>query len=379
MGIPFGKLPERSRDIAGRHPHLRSFDSTATFSQLLDKRLPDIQPEWQKVELVVRICIQHHSVVDPTPIVQKWADAYRRCGGDPGERFPSQPRTDPTTPHHPPGSYPPPHQPGGFPPGREHAGPRASAPGGPPPGHTAPPSIAAPPPFEPPYPPAGLRRRSRVAPVLITVLAIALVVCVATIAVLIAGMDKNKETAAAPGTSVPSPTSSLPASEPPPSSAPASAAPATSPAPAVTSPAPGDNDDPRRALDKHLTGIYEITVSDGNTLDIDTQSLNAPNRQDNELLLHYGTLLTTTDAVGRPLNQDVRLGLIDDKDVPRCAQRARLVRPQDIGLDLLQSRADVSVCVFTSQKRWAVLQPSAEQTTDGRAPTEVNFRVGFVK
>ncbi|MGW6416051.1 hypothetical protein [Streptomyces sp. NPDC055055] len=88
VGIPFDKLPERSRDISRRFPHLRSYDSTNTFSQLLDKRLPDTQPEWHKVELVVRICVEHHGVENATPLVQKWADAYRRCGGDPGERFP---------------------------------------------------------------------------------------------------------------------------------------------------------------------------------------------------------------------------------------------------------------------------------------------------
>ncbi|MFB7031318.1 MULTISPECIES: hypothetical protein [unclassified Streptomyces] len=93
-GIPFDKLPERSRDIARRHPHLRSYDSTNTFSQLLDKRLPDTQPEWHKVELVVRICAEHHGVENTTALVQKWADAYRRCGGDPGERFPPRPHGD---------------------------------------------------------------------------------------------------------------------------------------------------------------------------------------------------------------------------------------------------------------------------------------------
>ncbi|MFF5393015.1 transporter substrate-binding domain-containing protein [Streptomyces sp. NPDC013012] len=95
-GIPFGKLPERSREIARRHPHLRSYDSTNTFSQLLDKRLPDMRPEWHKVELVVRICAEHHGVENTTALVQKWADAYRRCGGDPGERFPLRPHDDST-------------------------------------------------------------------------------------------------------------------------------------------------------------------------------------------------------------------------------------------------------------------------------------------
>ncbi|MFJ3786239.1 hypothetical protein [Streptomyces sp. NPDC090093] len=93
-GIPFDKLPERSRDIARRHPHLRSYDSTNTFSQLLDKRLPDTQPEWHKVELVVRICAEHHGVENATALVSKWADAYRWCGGDPGERFPPRPHGD---------------------------------------------------------------------------------------------------------------------------------------------------------------------------------------------------------------------------------------------------------------------------------------------
>ncbi|MFF5638136.1 hypothetical protein [Streptomyces sp. NPDC012825] len=92
-GVPFDKLPERSRDIARRHPqHLRSYDSTNTFSQLLDRRLPDTRPEWHKVELLVRICAEHQGIEDTTSFARKWADAYRRCGGDPGERFPPQPR-----------------------------------------------------------------------------------------------------------------------------------------------------------------------------------------------------------------------------------------------------------------------------------------------
>lgn len=88
-GPVFKDLPALSHDIAKKNPHLRGYSSPATFSALLDRRLPDTRPEWLKVELVVRICLAHQGYENASVIVADWAVAYRRCGGDPGPRFPA--------------------------------------------------------------------------------------------------------------------------------------------------------------------------------------------------------------------------------------------------------------------------------------------------
>ncbi|MGW0754474.1 hypothetical protein [Streptomyces sp. NPDC002587] len=87
-GPVFEELPKLSFDIAKRNPHLRAYSSAATFSTLLDPRLPDTRPDWLKVELVVRICLAHQGYENASTIVADWAAAYRLCGGDPGPRFP---------------------------------------------------------------------------------------------------------------------------------------------------------------------------------------------------------------------------------------------------------------------------------------------------
>ncbi|MFE2553630.1 hypothetical protein ACFXGI_34620 [Streptomyces sp. NPDC059355] len=88
-GPVFKDLPGLSYDIATKNPHLRGYSSPATFSGLLDRRLPDTRPDWLKVELVVRICLAHQGYENASVIVADWAVAYRRCGGDPGSRFPT--------------------------------------------------------------------------------------------------------------------------------------------------------------------------------------------------------------------------------------------------------------------------------------------------
>ncbi|MGW6489335.1 hypothetical protein [Streptomyces sp. NPDC055056] len=48
----------------------------------------DGQPEWGKVEMVVRTCAEKRGDRDVEAAVRRWAQVYRRCGGDPGDRFP---------------------------------------------------------------------------------------------------------------------------------------------------------------------------------------------------------------------------------------------------------------------------------------------------
>lgn len=155
--------------------------------------------------------------------------------------------------------------------------------------------------------------------------------------------------------------------------------PKPSPTPTSTQPSPRPGDeDPRYALDKHLTDVYEISISTDNTIDIDTHALNAPRRQDNEFIL-YGTFVSKVDLNGSYFNQDVKLGLIDDKDIPQCATRARLVSEQMEGLDLAtEGGSDASLCVLTSEKKWAVVQV-VDQRQSGELLSTLILRIGFVK
>ncbi|MFD5420921.1 hypothetical protein ACFWJT_23195 [Streptomyces sp. NPDC127069] len=95
-GPVFEDLPARSVEVARRVPGLRGYSKSA-FAQMLAPKVSDTVPEWPKVELVVRICAEHQGAEDVTAIVRQWADAYRLCGGDPGERFPPAPQQKETS------------------------------------------------------------------------------------------------------------------------------------------------------------------------------------------------------------------------------------------------------------------------------------------
>ncbi|MFI6415398.1 hypothetical protein [Streptomyces sp. NPDC050585] len=298
---------------------------------------------------------------------------------------PSATQAAATAPPHAPGPYSHPHPPSGSHPHWGHPNPYASPAGPPPPGH-APPYTAAPYPPGQPRPDAAGHRRPRTAPVIITALAIALVVCATTTAKLLA--DAGKNTAAAPGASTPSQTASSPAPEPQGedsirSAGPSlkdSATPTTKPTPANPAPTPND-EDPRRALDKYLTGVFEITLSDGNALDIDGQTLHAPQAQDNEFLLYRdpveGPVIVNFNLSTERPNPGVKLGLINSKDLPQCAKRTRLV-PEGTPISVNGGDVNDHACVFTSEKRWALVQAFVEQTSEDSV-TEVTFRIGFVK
>ncbi|MFJ7159203.1 hypothetical protein ACIQUQ_30235 [Streptomyces sp. NPDC101118] len=92
-GPVFEELPDRSLEIAKKVPGLRGYSKSA-FAQLLAPQVPDTRPDWPKVELVVRICAEHQGVENVTAFVRLWADAYRGCGGDPGERFAPAPQQE---------------------------------------------------------------------------------------------------------------------------------------------------------------------------------------------------------------------------------------------------------------------------------------------
>ncbi|MGK5450017.1 hypothetical protein [Streptomyces radiopugnans] len=126
-------------------------------------------------------------------------------------------------------------------------------------------------------------------------------------------------------------------------------------------------------LDQHLTDVYDITVSDGDQLDIDAGVLSGTG-EENDLAVS-GTLIYQVDDEGTKISPDVEMGLIHDSEVPYCAERARLLEGE---FDLRNGRIDESVCVYTSENRWAVLQVAGGEEGDDLRPTELYLHIGFV-
>ncbi|MER7623791.1 hypothetical protein [Streptomyces sp. NPDC126503] len=241
---------------------------------------------------------------------------------------------------------------------------------------------AGPPPHRPPADPVAPRARRSRRWRLLGAAATVLVLVGSGVAIGIwAAREDAPPAAGAQGPTSSSPSASRPTPQEtsPPSSAPTT--PPATPASTAPEPAPEDGDDTRRALDKHLIGVYEITVSDGNALDIDAQTLNAPRPQDNEFVfyddpLHGPSIINMNMTTERP-NPNIKLGLIDSKDVPQCAKRTRLT-PEAGSIGLTGGDPDTHACIFTSGKRWALVQAFTEKAQPGTA-SEVTFRIGFVK
>ncbi|WP_309055935.1 hypothetical protein, partial [Streptomyces sp.] len=59
------------------------------------------------------------------------------------------------------------------------------------------------------------------------------------------------------------------------------------------------------------------------------------------------------------------------------AKRTRLT-PEAGSISLTGGDPDTHACIFTSGKRWALVQAFIEKTQPGAA-SEVTFRIGFVK
>ncbi|MFE9115709.1 hypothetical protein ACFYN9_39770 [Streptomyces collinus] len=147
--------------------------------------------------------------------------------------------------------------------------------------------------------------------------------------------------------------------------------PASTPPSAALSP----EEDPFAVLDEQLTDVYEITVGDGNTLDVDGQRLNSSTTVD-EFLLDFGRLFF--DEHQETVDQDVSIGWIDNRDVPHCDSRARL----DTSRVLHLSRGDQnqSLCVRTSADRWALMRVvDWEPSSSGLGVGDVRFRIGYIK
>ncbi|MCX5016654.1 hypothetical protein OG765_37670 [Streptomyces sp. NBC_00555] len=86
-GLPFAEMSDRSMQIAARGlPGIR-YCSVGTLNTLAKTELSSL-PKWYQIEVFVRACAEHREEADVEAFVQIWADGFRRCGGDPGPRFP---------------------------------------------------------------------------------------------------------------------------------------------------------------------------------------------------------------------------------------------------------------------------------------------------
>ncbi|MFD3719807.1 hypothetical protein [Streptomyces sp. NPDC058674] len=96
-GPVFSELPQVSLDIARALERrgigkIRGYSGAATFSNLT-KPTDTSQPEWPKVEILVRCCPPEDAEDDS--FIDVWAARYRELGGDPGPRFPPVPASEP--------------------------------------------------------------------------------------------------------------------------------------------------------------------------------------------------------------------------------------------------------------------------------------------
>lgn len=90
--------------------------------------------------------------------------------------------------------------------------------------------------------------------------------------------------------------------------------------------------------------------------------------------MHPGFEVNLSMARLFPVNAK-SLGIIDNKNVPRCASRA-LVKSGH--LDLSDVSTEQSVCMKTDRGRWALLQV-IDYEEGGIGVDSVTFRVGFLK
>ncbi|NEB32802.1 hypothetical protein G3I62_27550 [Streptomyces sp. SID14446] len=84
--LVFAKLPDLGDQVVKDVTGLDKSPSVGTWSKLFSTALLT-PPDWRYIELLVRIWANQHNQ-SVTQVLDEWAQAYRRCGGDPGPRFP---------------------------------------------------------------------------------------------------------------------------------------------------------------------------------------------------------------------------------------------------------------------------------------------------
>ncbi|MFJ3575889.1 hypothetical protein [Streptomyces rubiginosohelvolus] len=83
--LVFSKLPDLGEQVLEDVNGLDRSPSVGTWSKLFSPALRTA-PDWRYVELLVRIWAKQHDQ-SVTQLLDEWAQAYHRCGGDPGPRF----------------------------------------------------------------------------------------------------------------------------------------------------------------------------------------------------------------------------------------------------------------------------------------------------
>ncbi|MFJ3516700.1 hypothetical protein [Streptomyces sp. NPDC090131] len=81
----FAVLARESEVIAADMPELDGF-SVGTFHGLVGEGV-NKQPKWEQVDSFVRVCAKVKGIPGTEELVRLWAEGYRRCGGDPGDRY----------------------------------------------------------------------------------------------------------------------------------------------------------------------------------------------------------------------------------------------------------------------------------------------------
>ncbi len=132
------------------------------------------------------------------------------------------------------------------------------------------------------------------------------------------------------------------------------------------------------ALDNAMTGVYDIEVPHRHYLDIDAQAISdTPNRA-HDLDFFSGWIRRTVPGGDQGTSPLVEIGVIDDANVPKCATRSRRIADT---MFLGTMKETQSLCVLTSERRWALLQVADATVPEGGAVAggSVVFHIGFLK
>ncbi|MGW1490806.1 hypothetical protein [Streptomyces sp. NPDC002402] len=121
-----------------------------------------------------------------------------------------------------------------------------------------------------------------------------------------------------------------------------------------------------------MTDIYDIKVPHQHYLDIDGQAVSDKPSRRHEFVFYSGWVQTSS-ADSDQGTAYAEIGVIDDSEVPKCEARSQR---KDGILYFGWMEADQSVCVRTSENRWALVQvASADEAIGG----SVVLHIGYLK
>ncbi|GAA0916899.1 MULTISPECIES: hypothetical protein [Streptomyces violaceusniger group] len=116
-----------------------------------------------------------------------------------------------------------------------------------------------------------------------------------------------------------------------------------------------------------MTGVYNVSLPQQAVLDIDGREVTTYKNKNTDLL-HVGGLVSIPKPNGE--SEGVKLGVIDDLDIPYCSTRAELIP----AIPARTLKNDESLCVQTNEGRWALVQVAFPRSTQ-----LLKLRVGFLK